>query len=261
MRIERDSMGEMPVPDEVLYGASTQRAVLNFPVSGLRMPDRFIRALGLVKWASARVNEELGKLSPEKSRMIQAAALEIADGSLMSHFPIDVFQTGSATSTNTNANEVIANRAAQAAGHPIGSKQLLHPNDDVNLEQSSNDVIPTVLHVSVSLALRDDLTPALITMAESLESRVALWIEVLKIGRTHLMDATPLSLGQEFSGYATQVRKGVERANRAIAALGELAIGGTAVGTGINTHPEFGTRVATLLSTQTGLPFREARNH
>jgi fumarate hydratase class II len=261
MRIERDSMGEMPVPDEVLYGASTQRAVLNFPVSGLRMPDRFIRALGLVKWASARVNEELGKLSPEKSRMIQAAALEIAGGSLMSHFPIDVFQTGSATSTNTNANEVIANRAAQVAGHPIGSKQLLHPNDDVNLGQSSNDVIPTVLHVSVALALRDDLTPALMAMAESLETRVALWNEVLKIGRTHLMDATPLSLGQEFSGYATQVRKAVERANRAIAALSELAIGGTAVGTGINTHPEFGARVAALLSTHTGLPFREARNH
>src|SRR5215471_3892385 len=175
MRIERDSMGEMPVPDDVLYGASTQRAVLNFPVSGLRMPERFIRALGLVKWACASVNEELGKLSPEKSRMIQAAALEIADGSLMAHFPIDVFQTGSATSTNTNANEVIANRAAQAAGHLIGSKQLLHPNDDVNLGQSSNDVIPTVLHVSVSLALRDDLTPALSALAVELESKAGQW--------------------------------------------------------------------------------------
>ncbi|HET9131887.1 MAG TPA: lyase family protein, partial [Terriglobia bacterium] len=261
MRIERDSMGEMAVPDEVLYGASTQRAVLNFPVSGLRMPERFIRALGLVKWACARANEELGKLSPEKSRMIQAAALEIADGGLMAHFPIDVFQTGSATSTNTNANEVIANRAAQAAGHEIGSKHLLHPNDDVNLGQSSNDVIPTVLHLSVALALRDDLRPALNSLADSLESRVSLWNEVLKIGRTHLMDATPLSLGQEFSGYATQVRKAMERSTRAMEGLSELAIGGTAVGTGINTHPEFGGRVASLLSSRTGLALREARNH
>ena len=261
MRTERDSMGEMAVPDEMLYGASTQRAVLNFPVSGLRLPERFIRALGLVKWACARANEELGKLSPEKSRMIQAAALEIADGSLMAHFPIDVFQTGSATSTNTNANEVIANRAAQAAGHRIGAKQLLHPNDDVNLGQSSNDVIPTALHVSVALALRDDLTPALNVLAEGLESRVALWNDVLKIGRTHLMDATPLSLGQEFSGYAMQVRKAMERTHRAMESLSELAIGGTAVGTGINTHPEFGAHVARLLSSHTRLSFREARNH
>ena len=254
-------MGEMAVPEEMLYGASTQRAILNFPVSGLRLPERFIRALGLVKWACARANEELGKLPPEKSRMIQTAAMEIAEGRLMAHFPIDVFQTGSATSTNTNANEVIANRAAQAAGHPIGSKHLLHPNDDVNLGQSSNDVIPTVLHLSVALALRDDLTPALNALAESLESRAALWNDVLKIGRTHLMDATPLSLGQEFSGYATQVRKAAERCTRAVEVLSELAIGGTAVGTGINTHPEFGGRVAGLLSSRTGLKLREARNH
>jgi fumarate hydratase class II len=261
MRIERDSMGEMAVPDEMLYGASTQRAVLNFPVSGLRMPEPFIRALGLVKWACARANEELGQLSSEKSRMIQAAALEIAEGRLMAHFPIDVFQTGSATSTNTNANEVIANRAVQIAGHPGGSKHPLHPNDDVNLGQSSNDVIPTALHVSVALALRDDLTPALNALGAALESRAAHWNDVLKIGRTHLMDATPLSLGQEFSGYAMQVWKAVERSNRAMGSLSELAIGGTAVGTGINTHPEFGATVSRLLSNHTGLSFREARNH
>ena len=261
MRIERDSMGEMSVPDEMLYGASTQRAVLNFPVSGLRMPERFIRALGLVKWACARANEELGQLSAEKSSLIQAAALEIEQGRLMAHFPIDVFQTGSATSTNTNANEVIANRAQQLSGHPSGSERLLHPNDDVNLGQSSNDVIPTVLHVSVALGLRDDLTPALHSLAEALESKASQWNDVLKIGRTHLMDATPLSLGQEFSGYAMQARKAAERSNRAMDSLSELAIGGTAVGTGINTHPEFGKRVVRLICAQTGLPFRETRNH
>src|SRR5436190_306470 len=246
MRIERDSMGEMTVPDDMLYGGSTQRAVLNFPVSGLRMPERFIRTLGLVKWACARANEELGQLSPEKSRLIQAAALEIEQGRLMAHFPIDVFQTGSATSTNTNANEVIANRAQQISGRPAGSERLLHPNDDVNLGQSSNDVIPTVLHVSVALALRDDLTPSLNSLAEALESKASHWNEVLKIGRTHLMDATPLSLGQEFSGYAMQARKAAERCNRAMDSLSELAIGGTAVGTGINTHPDFGKTVVRL---------------
>jgi fumarate hydratase class II len=261
MRIEHDSMGEMTVPDEMLYGASTQRAVLNFPVSGLRMPERFVRALGLVKWACARANEELGQLSPEKSSMIQAAALEIEQGRLMAHFPIDVFQTGSGTSTNTNANEVIANRAHQISGRPSGSERLLHPNDDVNLGQSSNDVIPTVLHVSVALALRDDLTPALNSMTAALESKASQWNEVLKIGRTHLMDATPLSLGQEFSGYAMQARKAAERSNRAMDSLSELAIGGTAVGTGINTHPEFGKSVVRLISGQTGLAFRETRNH
>ncbi len=254
-------MGEMPVPAGALYGASTQRAVLNFPISGRPLPAPFLRGLGLVKWAAARANAELGLLAPEKSRLIQQVALEIVEGRLDAHFPIDVFQTGSATSTNMNANEVIANRASQLASQPVGSKKPLHPNDDVNLGQSSNDVIPTALHVSVALALRENLRPALAQLATTLEAKAAAWAQLVKIGRTHLMDATPLTLGQEFSGYAMQARKAAERCDRAVAALTELAIGGTAVGTGLNTHSEFGARVARILSEKTGIPFREARNH
>ncbi len=261
MRTERDSMGEMAVPDDALYGASTQRAVLNFPVSGRPLPSTFIGALGLVKWACARANAELGLLAPEKAGLIEQVALEIADGRHVAHFPIDVFQTGSATSTNMNANEVIANRASQLAGLPIGAKKPLHPNDDVNLGQSSNDVIPTTLHVSVALALHRDLAPALDVLAAELDRKAAAWQGVVKIGRTHLMDATPLTLGQEFSGYAMQAHKAAERARRAVRVLSELAIGGTAVGTGLNTHVEFGARVARLLNERTGLAFREAQNH
>ncbi|MBI2514082.1 MAG: class II fumarate hydratase [Opitutae bacterium] len=261
MRTERDSMGEMSVPDDALYGASTQRAVLNFPVSGRPLPEAFIRALGLVKWACARANADLGLLPPAKARAIEQVALEIADGRHTTHFPIDVFQTGSATSTNMNANEVIANRASQLAGQPIGAKKPLHPNDDANLGQSSNDVIPTTLHVSVALALHRDLAPALDALAAELDRKAAAWQSIVKIGRTHLMDATPLTLGQEFSGYATQAHKAAERARRAVLVLSELAIGGTAVGTGLNTHAEFGARVARLLNERTGLSFREAQNH
>jgi len=261
MRIEKDSMGEMPVPEEALYGASTQRAVLNFPVSGRPMPEGFLRGLGLVKLACALANEELGRLSPEKSRLIQQAAREIIDGRLSAHFPVDIFQTGSGTSTNMNANEVISNRAAQLTGNPIGSKKPVHPNDDVNLGQSSNDIIPTTLHVSVALALKDNLVPALEELAAALEKKSAEFSAIVKIGRTHLMDATPLTLGQEFSGYAAQTRKAAERAKKSIAALGELAIGGTAVGTGINCHPEFPGKVCRILSEKTGIVFREAANH
>lgn len=260
-RIERDSMGEMAVPADALYGASTQRAVLNFPVLGRPLPPRFIESLGRVKRAAAQANEELGLLSAEKSRWIQQAAQEIADGRLTSEFPIDVFQTGSATSTNMNANEVIANRASQLAGDPIGSKKPVHPNDDVNLGQSSNDVIPTTLHVSVALALHRDLRPALQGLAAALKKKQKEFEDVIKIGRTHLMDATPLTLGQAFSGYARQAEKSMERIDRAIAALSELAIGGTAVGTGINRHPDFPRRVCQRLSAETGLMFREATNH
>ncbi|HVU24047.1 MAG TPA: class II fumarate hydratase [Opitutus sp.] len=261
MRTEKDSMGEMPVPDDALYGASTQRAVLNFPVSGRPLPEAFIRALGLVKLACARANAELGLLPAEKSALIERAAREIADGKLTAHFPIDVFQTGSGTSTNMNANEVIANRASQMTGEPIGAKKPLHPNDDVNHSQSSNDIIPTTLHVSVALALHRDLAPALDALAAELERKAAAFAEVVKIGRTHLMDATPLTLGQEFSGYAAQARKAAARARKGVDVLAELAVGGTAVGTGINCHPEFAARVCAALKAETGLAFREAANH
>ena len=261
MRTERDSMGDMPVPDDALYGASTQRAVLNFPVSGHPLPAAFLRGLALVKLACATANEDLRRLAPEKARLIRQVAQEIVDGKLSAHFPVDVFQTGSGTSSNMNINEVIANRASQLSGHPIGSRQPLHPNDDVNLGQSSNDVMPTALHVSVAVALRAGLVPALEELAAALEARAAAFRDIVKIGRTHLMDATPLTLGQEFSGYAAQVRKGEARAHRAIAALGELAIGGTAVGTGLNGHPEFPARVCRLLTESTGIAFREAANH
>jgi fumarate hydratase, class II len=256
MRVEKDSMGEMPVPEDALWGPSTQRAVLNFPISGRPMPAAFLRGLGLVKLAAARANEELGRLPPEKSRLIQLAAREIADGRHAEHFPVDVFQTGSGTSTNTNANEVIARRAAQIADRPV-----IHPNDDANLGQSSNDVIPTALHVSVAVAMRTSLVPALAELAAALEKKSTAFAGIVKIGRTHLMDAIPLTLGQEFSGYTRQMRKAGERVERAMAALEELAIGGTAVGTGLNAHPEFAPRVCRILSAETGLKFREARNH
>ena len=254
-------MGEMLVPDDALYGASTQRAVVNFPVSGRPMPAAFVHGLGLVKLACAVANEELGILSVEKSRLIQQIAQEVIDGKLDAHFPVDVFQTGSGTSSNMNINEVIANRASQLSGQALGSKNPLHPNDDVNLGQSSNDLIPTALHVSVAVALSSRLRPVLDELAAALEAKSAEFRDIVKIGRTHLMDATPLTLGQEFSGYAMQVRKAGERVQRAVAALGELAIGGTAVGTGLNCHPEFPARVCRLLSERTGLAFREARNH
>jgi len=261
MRAERDSMGEMPVPDSALYGASTQRAVLNFPISGHRMPVGFIRGLALVKLACARANEKLGVLSAEKSAVIQTVAKEILGGQWLEQFPLDVFQTGSGTSTNMNMNEVIANRASLLTGKPIGSRNPLHPNDDVNLGQSSNDIIPTALHVSVSLILHERLRPSLIQLRDALAAKATSFQAIVKIGRTHLMDATPLTLGQEFSGYAMQVAKAVERVDRGIAALSELAIGGTAVGTGINCHPGFPNQVCSELNAETGLAFREARNH
>ena len=261
MRAERDSMGELPVPDDALYGASTQRAVLNFPISGRTLPDAFIHGLGLVKLACARANEELGLLPADKSRLIQQAAREIAEGKLAPHFPLDVFQTGSGTSANMNANEVIANRASQIAGQPLGSKKPIHPNDDVNLGQSSNDVIPTTLHVSVAVALQVRLASALDRLADALQRKSEELASIVKIGRTHLMDATPLTLGQEFSGYATQARKAAARARRGIEILSELAIGGTAVGTGINCHPEFAGRVCRILQQETRIAFREAANH
>jgi len=261
MRIERDSMGELPVPDDALYGASTQRAVLNFPISGRPMPAAFIRGLGLVKLACAAANEELGLLPAEKSRLIQQVSHEIMEGKLQPHFPVDVFQTGSGTSTNMNVNEVIANRASQLSGQPVGSRKPLHPNDDVNLGQSSNDIIPTALHVSVALALHEQLHPALKQLHAALAAKATAFAEIVKIGRTHLMDATPITLGQEFSGYAAQVQKSAVRVEKAIVAVRELAIGGTAVGTGLNCHPEFAGKVCRLLTEKTGVLFYEAHNH
>src|SRR3954454_19994921 len=242
-RIEKDSMGAMEVPDSALYGASTQRAVLNFPISGWRFDRGFIRALGLVKGACAAANLELGRLSRERFDLITKAAGEVTEGALDEHFPLDVFQTGSGTSSNMNANEVIANRCSQLAGKPIGSKEPGHPKDHGNMGQSSNDVIPTAIHIAVAESIRNELMPALEQLQNGFETETREFWEVIKIGRTHLMDATPVRLGQEFSGYAKQIEHGKLRAGNAIAAVEELALGGTAVGTGLNCHPEFPGRV------------------
>src|SRR5580704_14018972 len=260
-RTEKDSMGTMEVPAEALYGATTQRAVLNFPVSGNRFGRPFIRALGLIKWAAAQANRDLEKLDEERTRLIVQAAEEVIEGKLDSHFPIDIFQTGSGTSTNMNANEVIANRVSQIAGKPIGLKDPVHPNDHVNMGQSSNDVIPTAIHVAVGESIRNDLMPALEHLQQGLEAKTHEFWDIIKIGRTHLMDATPIRLDQEFSAYAKQVEHGKLRAGNAIAAVEELALGGTAVGTGLNCQPEFPGRVMGYLWSRTGVAFREARNH
>src|SRR5829696_5521861 len=254
-RIERDSMGEVVLPADALYGAQTQRAVENFPISGQPLPAEFIQALGLVKVAAARVNRELGLLEPDVAVAIEKGARAVADGELDSEFPIDVFQTGSGTSSNMNANEVIAAVASTVLGRRV------HPNDEVNLGQSSNDVIPTVLHVSAVLAIERGLIPALQYLRDVLGRKVEEFDDVVKIGRTHLMDAVPIRLGQEFSGYARQIEIAIERIEATLPGLRELAIGGTAVGTGLNTHPEFGQRVAREMSELTGTRFREAENH
>jgi fumarate hydratase class II len=260
-RTEKDSMGTMELPADALYGTTTQRAILNFPISGYRFSRPFIRALGLIKWAAAQANRDLGKLDEKKALLITEAAEEVIEGHWDSQFPIDIFQTGSGTSTNMNANEVIANRCSQLDGKPIGSKDPVHPNDHVNMGQSSNDVIPTSIHIAVAESVRSELMPALDHLQQGLEAKAQEFWEVIKIGRTHLMDATPVRLGQEFSGYAKQVEYGKLRAGNAIAAVEELALGGTAVGTGLNTHPEFAGKVMGHLWNRTGVAFREARNH
>jgi fumarate hydratase class II len=254
-------MGTMEVPVDALYGASTQRAVLNFPVSGYRFGREFIRALAMVKWAAAEANFELNRLDEEKTTLIVSAAQEIMDGKHDQHFPVDVFQTGSGTSTNMNINEVIANRCSQIAGQPIGSKKPVHPNDHVNMGQSSNDVIPTAIHVAVGERIRKYLAPALEHLQSALEKKSMEFWKVIKIGRTHLMDATPLRLGQEFGGYAKQIEYSRLRAGNAVAALEELPIGGTAVGTGLNAHPDFAGIVVRHLENQTGIFWKEARDH
>jgi fumarate hydratase class II len=260
-RMEKDSMGEMSVPESALYGASTQRAVLNFPVSGYRFSRPFIRALGLLKWAAAQANHDLGLLDAERSALIVQAAEEVIEGKLDEHFPLDIFQTGSGTSTNTNANEVIANRCAQLAGKPIGSREPVHPNDHVNMGQSSNDVIPSAIHISAAEQLKNSLVPALEKLQSALGAKTNEFWEIIKIGRTHLMDATPVRLGQEFSGYAQQVAYAKARAEKAIEVLRELALGGTAVGTGLNRHVDFPGKVMRHLEQRTGIAFFEAKNH
>jgi fumarate hydratase class II len=260
-RIEKDSMGEMSVPASALHGASTHRALLNFPVSGYRFPRPFIRALGLIKWAAAQANHDLGLLDAERAALIVQAAEEVAEGKLDEHFPLDIFQTGSGTSTNTNANEVIANRCAQLQGKAIGSHDPIHPNDHVNMGQSSNDVIPSAIHISAAEQLKDRLIPALEKLHAALESKAKELWHIIKIGRTHLMDATPIRLGQQFSGYAQQAAYAKERAQKAMDALREVALGGTAVGTGLNRHIDFPKKVLQHIEQRTGIAFYEAKNH
>ncbi len=256
-RIERDSMGEMPVPADALYGASTARAVINFPISNLRFSRSFLRALGMIKAACAETNRKLGLLAPEKASLIIQAAAEVENGEWDEHFPIDIFQTGSGTSTNMNANEVIASRAAQIAG---GGRPV-HPNDDVNMCQSSNDVIPTAIHVAAFLQIAEELLPAMEQLQMTLDRRAEELMPVVKTGRTHLMDATPVRMGQAVAGWAAQVGNARERIDSTLPRLAELAIGGTAVGTGLNAHPEFAQGVAGELAARSGLPFVEAHDH
>ncbi|TMG16124.1 MAG: class II fumarate hydratase [Chloroflexi bacterium] len=259
-RTERDSMGEMQVPADAYYGASTQRAVLNFPISGEPMPRRFIRALGMVKRAAAQTNRELGLLPRRRARAITAAAQEIIDGKHDDQFPIDIYQTGSGTSTNTNANEVIANRATEIIGGERGSK-LVHPNDHVNLGQSSNDVIPTAIQLAAAMAIQDELIPALERLERALEAKSKEFWPVIKTGRTHLQDATPIRLGQEFKGYAGQVEESIRRARGAIDELARVPLGGTAVGTGLNSHPLYARSVAARLAKASRIPVKESPNH
>jgi fumarate hydratase class II len=260
-RDEKDSMGTVRIPADRLYGAQTERARVNFPISALRFDRRFLWALATVKRAAAETNEALGLLEPNVAGAIRQAADEMRDGELDSHFVLDIFQTGSGTSTNMNANEVLSNRAIQIMGGEVGSKSPVHPNDHVNMGQSSNDVIPTTLHVAALTAIEEDLLPSLEHLREALRAKAEEFDGIPKAGRTHLQDATPIRLGQEFGGYAAQVDHGMRRMLGTRESLRELAIGGTAVGTGINTHPEFGARMAVRISDLTGVRFKEAENH
>ena len=261
VRVERDTMGEMHVPHQALWGAGTQRAVHNFPIGGPRFPRRFIQALGLIKRAAAETNADLGLIPRDLADAIAAAAQEVAAGSLDDHFVLDIFQTGSGTSTNMNANEVISNRAIVRLGGELGSKKPVHPNDHVNFGQSSNDVIPTAIHIGGVLAIRETLLPALTELHDALEAKAREFHDIVKTGRTHLQDATPIRLGQEFHGYAGQIERGIQRAHAALRELSEVALGGTAVGTGINTHPEFAARATARLSELVGTKITETTNH
>ncbi len=254
-RIEKDSLGEMKVPEDALYGAQTQRALENFPISGQRFGRRFIEALGIIKRSAALANKELGTLDGGIADAVAEAAAEVARGDWDDEFVLDIYQTGSGTSTNMNTNEVVAHRASGILGSDV------HPNDHVNFGQSSNDVIPTAIHVAARVAMEKELVPALQHLHDALAAKAEAFDDVLKSGRTHLMDATPVRLGQEFGGYATQVRKGIERVRRASEELEEVALGGTATGTGINTHPDFAGKAIARISQEAGVSFREADDH
>jgi fumarate hydratase class II len=260
-RIERDSMGEVKTPIHAYWGAQTQRAVENFPISDLRFPVQFIKALGMVKMAAAKVNMELGLLDQRVGRAIFEAAYEVMQGNFNDHFVADIFQTGSGTSTNMNANEVIAKRANEALGYFQTGAKPVHPNDHVNMGQSSNDVIPTCIHIAALESIAYELLPALTRLRQALEQKAEQFDGILKIGRTHLQDATPIRLGQEFGGYATMVKRGIAGIEAITPFLEELALGGTAVGTGINAHPKFAPLVVAEINHITGLFFKEAENH
>ena len=260
-RVERDSMGEVEVPRNALFGAQTRRALDNFPISDLRFQRRFIQALGAIKLEAAVVNHELGLLHEELKEAIVEAAEEVVEGRLDNQFVLDIFQTGSGTSTNMNANEVISNRVIQIVRGELGSKDPVHPNDHVNQGQSSNDVIPTAIHLSALVSIKEDLLPGLQKLQRALEEKAHEFDDVVKTGRTHLQDATPIRLGQEFKGYAGQIERGSQRINKAAEDLAEVALGGTAVGTGVNTHPEFARKVCERLSARFGVEVRETENH
>ena len=259
-RTESDTMGTIEVRSDRYWGAQTERSLHHFEISDETMPPALIRSFGILKSASAQVNEALGKLDKEKSSLIQRAAAEVIDGTLMDEFPLRIWQTGSGTQTNMNVNEVISNRAIEMAGGEMGSKKPVHPNDDVNMSQSSNDTFPTAMHIAAVVEITDRLIPSVKRLRDALDVKAKAYVNVTKIGRTHLMDATPLTLGQEFSGYVSQLEADLERLQIILPGLYELAAGGTAVGTGLNTHPEFGDRVAKVIATMTGKPFITAPN-
>ena len=261
MRKEKDSMGDMQIPDDAYYGAQTQRAVENFPISGITISKSMIQALGKIKRSAAIVNHELGLLDDDRKNAIVQAADEIIEGKFDNQFPVDIYQTGSGTSSNMNCNEILSNRASEIMGGKIGAKDPVHPNDHVNLGQSSNDVIPTAIHIAANTMLEEELIPALQNLANELDKKATAFSDIVKIGRTHLQDATPITLGQEFSGYAQMVKNGIKRIQNAQGFLSELALGGTAVGTGINTKAQFGTHMAKEITRFTGISFVEASNH
>jgi fumarate hydratase class II len=259
-RIESDSMGQIEVPANVYWGAQTQRSLLHFNIGRDTMPPELIRAFGILKKACALVNQDLGKLSPEKSKLIVQAADEVISGKLNDQFPLRIWQTGSGTQTNMNVNEVISNRAIELAGGQLGSKKPIHPNDDVNMSQSSNDTFPAAMHIAAAERVKNALIPAIRTVQKAIEAKAKEFADIVKIGRTHLQDAVPLTVGQEFSGWANLLERDIQRLELALDGLYDLAIGGTAVGTGLNAHPEFAERAATKIAQLTGIPFRSHPN-